>query len=67
MLVLNGALSAMLPGGLARELAERAAHGTYRTVARAGHSPHVDSPRETAAELSAWCARVTAEPSGRSA
>ncbi|WP_028676448.1 alpha/beta fold hydrolase [Salinispora arenicola] len=65
VLVLGGALSAMLPGNLARSLADRAVHGTYRSVAGAGHSPHVDNPRETAAEVTAWYDQVIAARPGR--
>ncbi|MBD3003822.1 alpha/beta hydrolase [Streptomyces sp. 5-10] len=65
VLVLSGALSAMLPGDLARVLAGQATAGTHRTVARAGHSPHVDRPRETAAALTAWHDEVFTSPSGQ--
>ncbi|MFI1227511.1 MULTISPECIES: alpha/beta fold hydrolase [unclassified Streptomyces] len=51
VLILRGAHSALLSQADAETLTTRAAHGTLRVVARAGHSPHIDAPRATVAAL----------------
>ncbi|AXI80136.1 alpha/beta fold hydrolase [Peterkaempfera bronchialis] len=59
LLVLRGALSAMLPEDEARALAACAPRGGAGAVPRAGHAPHVDRPRETAEALAAFLGSVS--------
>ncbi|MEU3660937.1 alpha/beta hydrolase [Streptomyces sp. NPDC032940] len=62
VLVVRGRASALLAAEHARILAGMAPKGRAVTLPDAGHSPHIDSPRATAAHLTAFAAEVAPHP-----
>ncbi|WP_063729279.1 alpha/beta fold hydrolase [Streptomyces sp. RTd22] len=62
VLVVRGRASALLSAGDAEALAAMAPRGWSATVPDAGHSPHIDRPRATAAQLTAFAAEVADHP-----
>ncbi|MFE9609917.1 alpha/beta fold hydrolase [Streptomyces sp. NPDC006012] len=65
VLVLRGEASALLSAEDARTLAAMAPSGRCATLPGAGHSPHIDRPRATAEQLTAFAAQVTIPPDPR--
>lgn len=62
VLVVRGQASALLSAQEAQALATMAPSGRCATLPDAGHSPHIDRPRATAAQLIAFAAEVTDRP-----
>ncbi|WP_433496755.1 alpha/beta fold hydrolase [Sphaerimonospora sp. CA-214678] len=62
VLVVRGQASALLSEQDARTLAAMAPFGRCVTVPDAGHSPHIDRPRATAAYLTDFAAELTEHP-----
>ncbi|KJK50452.1 hypothetical protein UK23_10705 [Lentzea aerocolonigenes] len=59
VLVLRGQASALFTAEDARTLAATAPSGSCVTLPETGHSPHIDQPRTTAAQLTAFADELT--------
>jgi pimeloyl-ACP methyl ester carboxylesterase len=62
VLVVRGQASALLSAEEAQAVAAMAPSGRCATLPGAGHSPHIDRPRATAAQLIAFADEVTDRP-----
>jgi pimeloyl-[acyl-carrier protein] methyl ester esterase len=62
VLVVRGQASALLSAEDAQVLAAMTRSGRCVTLPDAGHSPHIDRPRATAAELTTFAAEVRTRP-----